>query len=519
MLGYRSIRVRRRPGGPVRLEPDGGVGYRAREAAAKGGFGSGASKDRGGMATQLKANALSMVEALVMGVAGSAPGFSIAVTLATLLTTAGFLAPGAILIFAVPMIGISLAYKGLTARMANAGAAYEWTGRIFNKTFGYFSGWALLVASIVFMVTGAVPLGSATLSFFPDPTLTNNVLLTTAVGGLWFLVIGYVLIVGISLTSKVQMVMSLIEIVILTVVIIAAGVHALRHGVVNPPSWSWFGLNYPKGAFSASALIVVFFYWGWDVTANLGEETDTEHEGAGNGGFFSVFVTTFYFLAFAAATLMLFSLKESQGLSDNLIYHLAVRAGLGRVGGMAASLAVILSSVATVETQMLQFSRTLFAMGRDGAMPRLFGVVSAKSQTPVRTMYLLLGLGMVLILLASFIPTVGLILSDSVKAIAIQVCYYYSVAGFASAWLFRGARRTDPKAFWVYGVYPALSALSLLLLALYALTTFDTLTRIVGLGGLFAGFLFYRPKGYGGWGLSGSDELIGSGSKDARSKF
>jgi amino acid transporter len=449
------------------------------------------------MATGLRANALSWVEAVVMGVAGSAPGFSIAVALASLIGTAGLLAPGALLIFALPMIGISLAYKGLDARMPSAGAAYEWTRRIFNRPLGFFSGWALLVASVVFMVTGAVPLGSATLSFLPDPAWASNVVATTCVGGLWYVAIGLVLIAGVSLISKLQMVMSTVELVILTVVAVAAGVHALRFGAVNPLSWSWFSLRYPPGAFSASALIVVFFYWGWDVTANLGEETDAARHGAGNGGFLSVFVTTIYFLAFAGAALMLFSVKEGAGLSDNLIYHLAVRAGLGRAGGLAASVAVILSSVATLETQMLQFSRTLFAMGRDGAMPRGFGVVAARSQTPVRTMYLLIGLGVGMIFLASFVPTVSQILGDSVKAIAVQVCYYYAVAGLACAWLYRDVRQVGTGRFLAYAVFPALSAVSLIVLALYALTTFDTLTRVVGVGGLGLGILFLRPRGYG----------------------
>jgi amino acid transporter len=166
------------------------------------------------------------------------------------------------------------------------------------------------------------------------------------------------------------------------------------------------------------------------------------------------------------------------------------------VGALAASFAVILSSVATLETQMLQFSRTLFAMGRDGAMPSLFGAVHEKTQTPVRTVYLLLGLGLVMIFLSSFIPTVSLILSDSVKAIAIQVCYYYGVAGFASAWLFRDTFKTAPLKFLTYAVYPALSAASLIILAGYALFTFDTLTRVVGVGGLVLGIIFWRPGGY-----------------------
>ena len=266
---------------------------------------------------------------------------------------------------------------------------------------------------------------------------------------------------------------------------------------MNPLSWRWFGLDYPPGALSASALLVVFFYWGWDVTANLGEETVTENGGAGHGGLVSVFVTTFYFLAFAAAALVLFSVKEGQGLSDNLIYHLALQSGLGRAGALAASFAVMLSSVATLETQMLQFSRTLFAMGRDGSLPRLFGVVDARTQTPVRTMYLLLGLGLVLTFLASFLPTVNLILADSVKAIALQVSFYYGVAGFACAWLYRDTLATDWRAFVAYVLFPALSAAVLLVLAVYAFMTFDVMTRVVGVGGLLLGALFYRPKGYG----------------------
>ena len=113
------------------------------------------------MSGKLKANSLSFFESIIMGVAGSAPGFSIAVAISGLLATAGFFSPDAVLIFALPMLGIALAYKGLNRRFANAGAAYEWTKIAFGRLFGYFSGWALLIASMVFMVTGSVPLGTA----------------------------------------------------------------------------------------------------------------------------------------------------------------------------------------------------------------------------------------------------------------------------------------------------------------------------------------------------------------------
>ena len=267
---------------------------------------------------------------------------------------------------------------------------------------------------------------------------------------------------------------------------------------MSPFSWSWFSFNYPAGTFATSALAVVFLYWGWDVTANLGEETK-EHppNAAGHGGFLSIFVTIASFVAFTAAALMMFTLADATSFSDNLIYHVAIAAGLGKTGGYAASLALILSSVATLETTMLQFSRTLFAMGRDRALPVFFALVHEKTVTPVRTMYLLLAVGLVMIFVSSFLPSIATILGDSVAAIAVQVCYYYGLAGLVCAWVYRDSFKQSTWTFVQYVIYPLLSALSLFALGIYAFMGYNMTVKIVGLGGLLIGIIFYRPSGYG----------------------
>jgi amino acid transporter len=448
------------------------------------------------MKTELKAGALSLFESVVMGIAGSAPGYTIAVTTAVLLGTAGTLSPGALLIFAVPMLGIATAYKALNRRHVNAGAAYQWTSIYFGRFWGFFSGWALLVASMIFMVTGSLPLATATLDFV-DPALADNVVLSAAVASVWFLAVAVVLIVGIKVTSGVQVVMTSIELVILTIMLGAAFVHAAHAGFANPFSWSWFGFGYTPASFAASALVVVFFYWGWDVTANLGEETANGSENAGNGGFVSVFITIVYYLAFVFAALFLFSLKTAQGFNANIIYNIAVASGLGRNGGLFASAAVILSSIATLETTMLQFSRTLFAMGRDGAMPPFFGFVDARTQTPVRAMLVLIGVGLLLVWGSSLMPTVHQIISDSVSAVGVLVAYYYGLAGLAAGWAFRIAYRESIMRWLGTALFPALSGLALIGLGVYAITTFDLITKIVGVGGLVAGIVFFRPQGHG----------------------
>ena len=449
---------------------------------------------RGIMSSGLKADSLSFFESLVMGVAGSAPGYTIAVTTGVLLATAGRLAPGALVIFAIPMLGIAFAYRALNRQAVSAGAAYQWTTAVFGKLLGFFSGWALLIAALVFMVTGSIPAATASLNFI-DPALTGHVILTASVASLWFVAVALILIMGIEITSKVQVVMTSIELIILTFVLIAAFIHVMRTGAVNVFSWSWFGLGYTRESFAASALVAVFFYWGWDVTANLGEETRNAENTAGNGGFSSVIVTIVYYLGFTIAALFLFSLKDAKSLTDNIVYNLAVAAGLGRAGGLAASLAVILSSIATLETTMLQFSRTLFAMGRDGALPRLFGHVSRKTQSPVRAMYLLIGIGLILLWASSLMPSVGAIITASVNAVAIQVTYYYGLAGLVAAWSFR--RETGLRRLGLC-LFPGVSGLMLIGLGVYAITTFDLITQIVGVGGFVLGILFYRPGRYDG---------------------
>jgi amino acid transporter len=445
------------------------------------------------MKTELKAGALSLFESVVMGIAGSAPGYTIAVTTAVLLGVAGQLSAGALLIFAVPMLGIAVAYKALNRRHVHAGAAYQWTTIYFGRFMGFFSGWALLVASMVFMVTGSLPLATATLDFI-NPALADNVVLSAAIASLWFIAVAVVLIVGIKVTSGFQVVMTSIELIILTIVLIAAFVHAAHAGPVNAFSWSWFGFGYTPASFAASALVVVFFYWGWDVTSNLGEETENGSENAGNGGFVSVFITIAYYTAFVFAALFLFSLKDAEGFNANIIYNIAVASGLGRTGGLFASAAVILSSVATLETTMLQFSRTLFAMGRDGAMPTAFGFVDARTQTPVRAMLVLIGVGLLLVWGSSLMPTVHQIISDSVNAVGVLVAYYYGLAGLAAGWAFRDVRHESFLRWLGIAVFPALSGLLLIVLGIYAVTTFDVVTNIVGIGGLVAGIVFFRPR-------------------------
>jgi multidrug transporter EmrE-like cation transporter len=94
-------------------------------------------------------------------------------------------------------------------------------------------------------------------------------------------------------------------------------------------------------------------------------------------------------------------------------------------------------------------------------------------------------------------PSIASILADSVSAIAVQVCYYYGLAGLVCAFAYRDTYQSSMATFIGYAVFPGLSAITLFVLGIYALTTFNLTTQIVGIGGLVIGIVFFRPNGYG----------------------
>ena len=108
----------------------------------------------------LAKNSLGVVESAVMGIAGTAPAFSVAVTTAAIVASVGVLSVGSILYCGLIMFGIMLAFIHLSKITPHAGAAYAWVGHVFGMKWGFFAGWGVLIASIFFMVS-ATKIGRA----------------------------------------------------------------------------------------------------------------------------------------------------------------------------------------------------------------------------------------------------------------------------------------------------------------------------------------------------------------------
>ncbi len=434
----------------------------------------------------LAKGALGTMESAIMGIAGTAPAFSVAVTTATIVAAVGTLSVGSILFCGLIMFGLMLAFTNLNKMRPSAGATYAWVGTVFGPTWGFFAGWGLLVASVVFMVSATIPAATSTLLLIA-PSLVENTGWVTLTAAVWLTIVTAVVTKGIKHASYAQVTLTIIETVIIFALIIGA---FIQYGgqPAHAPSWDWISpFAFTPETFATGALTAIFFYWGWDVTMNLGEETkEGEPSPAGRGAFWAMVNLILFFIIMMIVVLIVLTDEEIAAANTNVLYAIADKL-FPAPWSYLAVLSTILSTIGTIETQILQFSRSMFAMARDNMLHPRYSKIHPEWQTPWIATLVIWGLGIFLLFSSSYMPSVSAILQASILAIGIQICFYMSLAGYACAWHYRKMLQTDFVGSLTHVIWPFLGAAFMTFIGLYSIPTFDTITLTIGIGGLAIG--------------------------------
>lgn len=443
----------------------------------------------------LESDSLGFFDAIVMSVAGSAPAYSIAATTAAIVAVVGFGSPAALLYCGIPMMGIAIAYHHLNKVGANAGAAYAWVGRVLHPVLGFFSGWALVVSATIFMVAGSLPAGQVTLSLFSQHA-AGQTGWVTLVGAAWFLVMAFFVARGVRVTANAQWIMSSIEILLLAVFAVLGFAHGHK---VHPFSWSWFGFGHfgGFGGFVAGALIAAFYYWGWDVSSNLAEETAESEKRSGIGGIIGVVIVFVLFELFTIVINMDLTSKQIQSNSGNVLETLGNTLWSG-TGGKLLIVAVALSTIATLETTLIQVTRSLFSMSREKTLPVPFGRLHPVWKTPVFATAVVACISIVLFVVSNFVGSVDTVLSDAISAIGLQIAIYYGLAGLAAVVAFRKIVFDSLFNFVFMGAFPLLGSCFMFWIFGESIPQESATVIAIGLGAMALGFIpliFYFRRG------------------------
>lgn len=422
----------------------------------------------------LKTGALGLLSSVVIGVASTAPAYSLAATLGFVVIAVGAQAPAIMIIAFVPMLFIAIAYDQMNRREPDCGTTFTWAAKAFGPRSGWLGGWGIIAADVIVMANLAQIAGIYTFSFVDslglENTLADNTFWSTTAGVLWIALMTYVCYRGIEVSARSQYFLLGAEVVVLVLFAVVAlwKVYAgdAPEGSLTP-SFSWFNpfAIGDLGAFSDGLLLAVFIYWGWDTAVAVNEESDDPSRTPGRAAVLStLLLLATYAVVTVAAQAYAGIGEEGAGLANpenaDDVFAALGESVLGGLGVLLLIIATLTSASASTQTTILPTARATLSMAVYKALPRSFAKIHPKYLTPTVST-LAMGAASIVFYVALTLIS-GNVLADSIASIGLLIAFYYGLTGFACAWYFRRELTSSGKDFLLKGLLPFLGGLILL---------------------------------------------------------
>ncbi|MFD0402472.1 APC family permease [Kitasatospora sp. NPDC059811] len=432
----------------------------------------------------LKTGALGLLSSVCIGLASTAPAYSLAATLGIVVVGVGLQAPVVTVLAFIPMLLIAYAYKELNAADPDCGTTFTWAARAFGPRTGWMGGWGIVVADVIVMANLAQIAGVYGFRLVGLDSLADSRVWTTSAGVLWIVLMTAICYIGIELSATLQRWLLAVEVVMLVAFSLTALVKA--YGSAAPPTAipvdaSWFNpFNVPStSAFTAGMLAAVFIYWGWDTAVSVNEETADSARTPGRAAVIStVLLLLIYVLVATSAQSFAGVGTDGIGLG-NPAHSGDVLSGLGDavfgttgIGAVLSRLLILMvltSAAASTQTTILPTARTTFSMATHRAIPTGFARVHPRHRTPT---WSTVAMGLASIAFYVLLTAIsGNVLADSIASVGLGIAFYYGLTGFACVWYYRRVLTRSVRDFVFKGVLPL--AGGLMLLYFFAYGAFD----------------------------------------------
>jgi amino acid transporter len=422
----------------------------------------------------LKKNAIGFLSNVVIGVASTAPAYSLAATLGFIAADkgVGVHAPAVLLASFIPMLLVALGYRYLNKADPDAGTAFAWTSRAFGPATGWITGWAIFLADVLVMASLADIAATYTFKLVEwnwAETHKGAVLVGAA---LWILLMTWICHRGIELSARMQQLLLSFEVVMLavfaTVALVTVYTGSPAHSI--EPHASWFNpFDMKFHDLVIAMLLGIFIYWGWDSGVSVNEESEDANEGPGRSAVVStlLLVAIYLFVSAGAQSFHGASFLANEENSSDVLNALG-HGVLGSVGVKFLIIAVLTSAAASTQTTILPTARTTLSMAHWQSIPAVFGKVHPRFLTPTASTW---AFGLISIAVA--VPLILIsetVLELAVVALGIPVCFYYGITGFACAWYYRHELFASMRKFLLVGLAPVLGGAIFWGIGIYAIT-------------------------------------------------
>ncbi len=464
----------------------------------------------------LKKNAIGFVDALVIGLASTAPAYSLAAVIGLVVVDAGVQAPAVLLASFVPMFFIAAAFYYMNRADQDCGTTFSWVTRAMGPYMGWMGGWAITMTGVLVVGSLADVAARYTFLFFGLDDLAAEKWAVIAFAVALIAIMTWVCVVGTEASARLQRVLIFGQVIGLLLFAVVALVKVFGGDAPAEsvdPSLSW--LN-PFEVSSLSVLVAgmltgVFIYWGWESAVNLTEETEDSVSAPGVAGVASTVILLVTYISVAVAVVayagpaLLEEFADDEGIFSTLASSV-----LGSPLDKLVVLAILTSALASTQTTILPASRTTLSMARADAMPAALGKVHPRFMTPhVSTITIGVIATVWYVGVSAFSEN---FLFDTLTALALMIAFYYALTGVACVIYYRRELTKSVRNFLFIGVAPLVGALTLGYLFVKATIDFADpaqsytgsnlfgvgLPTVIGLGFLLLGFVLMLAWRLGG---------------------
>ena len=306
----------------------------------------------------------------------------------TLLEMAGIFSPWLFLIFGVLIIPVVLTFAVLASYFSNTGGPMLYASSAFGPLVGFQTGWLLYMGRVASFAANVNVMFDYASYLWEGASagLLRNIMIFLVIA-----VLTLINILGIKKAIQAINILTFFKTLPLIVMIILAFQYLTPETLI--PN------EFPRiDDASALVLLILFAFVGFESSLVSAGETKNPKKTMPRALItMMLFITVFYFLVQLAYVAVAPAGNEGAPLVE------MGEVLLGTAGVMVIILTAIFSITGNVTSSLISCSRISFTMSRDGALPKWFGVIHEKYNTPVNSILFLSTLVFLLAISGTFI--------------------------------------------------------------------------------------------------------------------
>lgn len=350
--------------------------------------------------------------------------------------------PAAYLIVLIAMLFNVYSYGRMVKVFPSSGTSYAYAQKAIHPNAGFFVGWAIMMDYLLTPMLNYLVVGIYLSAAFPGVPAWLWIIL-------FIVAITTINVLGLRIAANINLLLVAFQLLVVAIFAILC-IKQIQGGMGTGTLFSslpFFNPEVPFSAITAGAAILFLSFLGFDTITTFSEETVNPEKTIPKAMFAvvliggSMFIALSYIIQNVFPDFMSFTDVDAAGFE-------VVTAVTGNLFTSVFLAGYIIACFASAMVSHAGISRFLYAMGRDGVLPkRFFGYLSPKTRVPLFN-----------IILVGFISLLALLMSMEILLAFINfgvlVAFAFVNLSVISHYFIRKQRRNSVKEFILYLILP-----------------------------------------------------------------